>query len=563
MALTSTLLTALSGLNASQTELNVVGNNIANANTTGFKSSRVLFTPQFYLTDSPGSPADNTFGGANPSQEGLGAQVAAVQVNYSEGQLQDTGINTDLAISGNGFFVMNSGSQQLYTRDGAFSLNSNNQLVDASGNFVQGYGVDSNFNVVNGTLQNISVPVGTDTIAQATQNASFTGVLNAGGAVATTGSVLDGQTIQLAGGGAVTNTSLLTDVDSAGTTPAALFTSGQTLTLAATQGGQTLPSSTLVVGATTTVSDLMNFLQSGLGINTSPATTSPTTPGVTLGAAGGTLSQIVINGNVGTSNELAISGGTLTDQTGGSTMSFTDATDANGESAQSAITVYDSLGNPVTLNVNTVLVGTTPTGGTTWEYFASSPDNQGGSPVLTSGNLTFNSSGVLTGVSNDAVTIDRTGTGASPALNINLNFNGIQALETTTSDVVGASQDGFASGTLSTFAVGENGIITGTFTNGLTRTVGQIALATFNNPQGLVNVGSNLYQAGASSGNAVVTTPQTQGAGSIQAGELESSNTNLSQEFINLIIASTGYQANSRVITTSDQLLTDLLNQGR
>jgi flagellar hook protein FlgE len=559
MALTSTLLTGLSGLDAAQTELNVVGNNIANANTTAFKASRVLFTPQFYLTDNPGSPTTSTFGGANPSQEGLGAQVAQVQVDFSEGQLQNTGINTDLAISGNGFFVVNSGSTQAYTRDGAFTLNSNNQLVDSSGNFVQGYGVDSNFNLVNGTLQNLTIPVGSDTIAQATQNATFTGTLDTGGAVATTGSILDSQAIQLAGGGAVSSSSMLTDVDNTDATPSALFTQGQTLTLSATQGGQTLTPSTLVVGGSTTVGDLMTFLQNGLAINTTPSSAVGQTPGVSLATTTGTLSQIVVNGNVGTANDLSITGGGLTDGTGATPMTFTDAGDADGQSTSTSLTVYDSLGNPVTLNVNAVLVGKSSTG-TSWEYFASSPDNQGGSPVLTSGNLSFNSAGVLTGVSNSGVTINRTGTGASPALNINLNFNGVNGLTTTSSDIFG-SQDGFAAGSLSTFAVGQDGIITGTFTNGLTRTVGQVALASFNNPDGLENLGGNLYQAGASSGNANITTPGNQGTGTIQAGELEQSNVNLSQEFINLIVASTGYQASSKVITTSDQLLTDLLNQ--
>src|SRR5271170_4523727 len=105
-ALNSTLLTGLSGLVANQTELSVVGNNIANANTTAFKSSQVLFTPQFYVTDGTGTPATGVFGGTNPSQVGLGVQVAQVSQNLTQGQFQTTGVASDLALNGQGYFIL-------------------------------------------------------------------------------------------------------------------------------------------------------------------------------------------------------------------------------------------------------------------------------------------------------------------------------------------------------------------------------------------------------------------------------------------------------------------------
>src|SRR5262245_10494324 len=136
MALTSTLFTGLSGLDVNQTKLNVVGNNIANVNTVAFKSSRALFKPQFYITDNPGSPATGDFGGENPSQRGLGAAVATIEKNFDAGQIEPTGKATDLAIEGDGFFVVQ-GQEQKYTRDGSFTLNENNQLVTSGGDFVQ------------------------------------------------------------------------------------------------------------------------------------------------------------------------------------------------------------------------------------------------------------------------------------------------------------------------------------------------------------------------------------------------------------------------------------------
>src|SRR4051812_27866154 len=141
MALTTALFTGLSGLDVNQTRLAVVGNNIANANTVAFKSSRALFKPQFYVTDSAGTSPSSDFGGTNPNQRGLGAQVSSIDRDFSAGSIEPTGKSTDMAIDGEGFFIVQ-GSEQRFTRDGAFNLNSSNQLVTASGEFVQGYSSD-------------------------------------------------------------------------------------------------------------------------------------------------------------------------------------------------------------------------------------------------------------------------------------------------------------------------------------------------------------------------------------------------------------------------------------
>src|SRR3954454_22723643 len=119
MALTSALFTGLSGLNVNQTKLQVVGNNIANVNTVAFKSSRALFKPQFYITESGGSGPTAEFGGSNPDQRGLGAQIASIQKNFTAGAIEPTGKNTDMAIDGDGFFVVQGKTQQ-FTRDGSF-----------------------------------------------------------------------------------------------------------------------------------------------------------------------------------------------------------------------------------------------------------------------------------------------------------------------------------------------------------------------------------------------------------------------------------------------------------
>ena len=137
------------------------------------------------------------------------------------------------------------------------------------------------------------------------------------------------------------------------------------------------------------------------------------------------------------------------------------------------------------------------------------------------------------------------------------------SLSSSSSQLLMSAQDGRSLGTLSSFSVGANGVITGSFDNGLTSTLGQVAIATFDNPQGLIDSGGNMFKTGANSGVPKVAAPLTLTGGSIRAGALELSNVDLSNEFINLIIASTGFSAASRVISTSDQLLTELLNSSR
>ena len=145
------LFTGLTGLDTSQTWMNVVGNNIANANTTAFKSSNVSFSSQFYVTDIASSAPNGNFGGTNPSQAGMGDQVSSISTNFLPGQIQTTGVDTNMAINGDGFFVVKTTSGQQYTRDGTFSLNAAHQLVTSGGAFVQGYGADTLGNVIAGS----------------------------------------------------------------------------------------------------------------------------------------------------------------------------------------------------------------------------------------------------------------------------------------------------------------------------------------------------------------------------------------------------------------------------
>ncbi len=572
------LQTGLSGLNANARKLDVIGNNIANANTTGYKSSRMMFETQVSLTPREGTEPTDINGGSNPYQIGLGVTVAGTQRNFGSGSLAATGDARDLAIDGKGLFVVQRGDRQLYTRAGAFRQDKNNDLVTIDGDRLQGYGVDSNFQVQTGALQTLNIPVGSLTLAQATQNARFAGNLNASGTVATTGSTT---TI---GGSATTGLGVIPTALFPPTPPnvleqgtflievgdplaptVPLFQPGQILEIKGAQKGtRTIPDAQFTIAAGSTVSDLMTFMNNALGLN---ANTTPPAA-VTLNTLTGVLTA---TGNAGTVNDLTIESTDLRLLDSGgqflrNPFGTADVGDATGESVRTTTIVYDSLGAPVSVDLSMVLESK-GTNGTTWRYYADSSDDTDLSPNLATGTVQFDTQGQLQTTTPITVSIDRDGTGAASPLTINLKLSDgpdrVTALSSTQSAIASTFQDGFPLGTLSSFLVDREGIITGSFTNGLTRTLGQVALATFNNFEGLSEVGDTVFQTGANSGTPVITTPGLFGTGKIVGGSLEQSNVDLGAEFIDMIQTSTGYSAASRVVKTADELLQQLLVLGR
>jgi flagellar hook protein FlgE len=575
MALTSALYTGLSGLDVAQAWMQVVGNNIANVNTTAYKSSRALFQSQFYVTSTSGSAPTADSGGANPSQLGLGASVATIQKNFGQGSITSTGNDTDLAINGKGFFVLQDPSAgQEYTRDGAFTLNGSDQLVSTNGQLVQGYAVDSTGTIIPGRLDNVTIPLGSATIAKATSTVDLIGNLSADGLVSSGGSTITSQDLQLsptaaaaAGTTVPTGTSLLTDlVSTASGNPN--FTLGQTLTLNGQHGNNDIPTQTFTVGAGTTVNDLETFFNNGLGIDTSAAGTGTS---LIAGTAAGSADLQVV-GNSGTSNALTLVTAGFSDSSGNTplTLATSAVNPPVGESTSTTMTAFDSLGIPVNLDITTTLASKSSSG-TVWNFQVNSPDNidnnNPGQTLVGTGTLTFDTNGQLLSSTGANITVHRDNTGALPTLPITLDFSGMSSLAQDAgnpgSTMQMSGQDGIQLGTLTSFSVGTDGTITGSFDNGQTRTLGQVAVAEFNNDQGLNDLGGNVYTSGANSGVPIITTAQSLGAGSIQSGALEQSNVDLSLEFTNLIQASTGFSASSRVITTSDQMITQLLDSSR
>ncbi len=571
MGLTSSLYTGLSGLNANSQYINVTGNNIANANTTGFKGSRISFDTQISQQLSSGSAPGGTSGGTNPAQVGLGVRVGGVTRDFSSGNLQPTGIPTDVAIDGNGFFVLKFGEQYRYSRAGQFSLDRDFNLVNPGGGNVQGYGVDDNFNVVQGQLKDITIPLGVLTLAEPTKNVRFGGNLNAGGDISTLGSITTSGELHTAAGSAAganlatTATALAGIYDTGGATP--LFALGDVIQVqGASRGGATIPNHTFQVGAAnttgsdtfgTTLADFTGFLQNILGIDS----TLPGAQGATV-----TAGQLVITSNTGSASGITLNAANIVKNPGGTSIqpfTFSQSQDATGESVRTTFVAFDSLGNALNVDLTLTLESKANTG-TVWRYYVQSEDDAGLGTAMGNGTLLFDTSGQITGVGGGSFNIDRSGTGAASPQTINLQFNHgsntISSLTDVSSQIASLNQDGSPKGTLQDFTVTGDGTIVGSFSNSLLRDLGRVVLATFTNPQGLVEEGSNLFSENVNSGTPQIYTPGTGGAGRTVGGALEQSNIDLSQEFINLIAASTGFSASSRVLTTSDRLMQELIS---
>jgi len=569
MSLTTALFTGLTGMDVHSKSLDVIGNNITNVNTFGFKGSRALFESQLTNNLSLGTAPTGQSGGTNPTSIGLGVQFSGTQRDMTNGSIQPTGVNTDMAIEGNGFFILRQPDGPAYTRAGTFDLDANKNLAGPSGGIVQGYGVDENFNIVPGVTEDINIPLGTLTVAEATRNVNFAGNLNASGTIADTGTAISSQALSDlgAGGAAATAATDLTDLSSDGVNP--LFAAGDVITVQGVEkGGKSLGTFTFEANATnttgsdangTTFDDLRQFIEDVLGINN-----TVDSAGVSINGGTGALE---IAGNFGSINDINFQTSDLfTNGVVQQPFTLNKTQDAAGESVRTTFAVHDSLGTPLTVDVTMSLVSKGPTG-TEWRYYAESTDDTDTAVALDTGTLNFNTSGELTGVSDNQIQIDRTDTGAIDPLTVQLNFaaanDEISALTDTGSELAAVFQDGSPIGTLDSFSIGQDGTINGSFTNGLTRTLGQVALATFTNPEGLVDAGNNLLASGPNSGLPVDVQPQTFGSGRIVSGAVELSNVDLSAEFVNLINTTTGFSASSRVITTSDQLIQQLLQIAR
>ncbi len=555
MGLTTAMYTGLSGLNANQTRIDTIGHNIANVNTHAFKGSRTLFQAQLSRTISAGNGPTATSGGVNPTQVGLGVSVATTQRNFNNGAIETTGINSDLAIEGDGFFIVqDEEASQYYTRDGSFVVNGNNELVTQDGHYVRGFTVDENFNIQPTILGNLTIPLGTLTDAQASESVSFDGDLSAAGLIATAGTVHTSQAFTDPGGTAATAGTTLFDLRNPGSPGTALFATGDVLSVSGlTKGERSLPDATFTVGVDgNTLGDLADWISAAVALNTEDGV--PGSPGATI-----VNGALVITSNTGTANALGIGAADFVSNGAVSLpLQFSQTQTASGESKHTSFLVYDSLGTPITVNA-TFALEATPDTGPVWRFYLESPQEDGPPVSVGTGTITFDTDGNYVSATGDTVQLDLADTGAATPLSFTLDFSSLHGLSTQSTRVIGEQVDGFPAGTLQSYRIGQDGLIEGAFSNGESRTLGQVAVAVFSNPEGMLAETDNLYSRGPNTGEPTVTVAGQFGSGTILAGALELSNVDLSEQFIGLITTSAGFQASSRVISTSSDMLDQLL----
>jgi flagellar hook protein FlgE len=807
MGLQTTMSTALTGMTAAETSIDVVGNNVANANTVGFKSSSVSFATQFLQTQSIGSAPSTSRGGTNPRQTGLGVKVAEITPDFTPGTVEISSNPLDLAIQGDGFFIVQGPQgEQLYTRNGQFKTNANNEIVTMTGHRVLGYSVDANFQIQPTGLTPLQIPLGAAAVAKATTTISLNGGLNPNGKVGTQPGIIEsnvlsdgrkevpdgaaidvnaltvpnvdlmqGTSSAVPGGlaaatpyeyrisfvdaagyegpassaktfatqagetsidltsiptpvppGAFTHmriyrsnpadpgpsgefrlvaeelvsTSFLDDVSdaaiagaevldetglgnvsysyyvtfyntanptqesrptarlgpvtteatsaprirlsdipvpddigpeaggynairiyrnvstdqtkffrvgdfAAGSAPMTfidnmpdttamtkeevnldgpaisnvvplvklvsrdgadypfLFAEGD-LTFTGSKGGRQLGSRTLAITSTTTVGELLTFMEEAMGVvEDAPESTFPTAN------YGGEVveSRLRFTSNMGEQNALGInlSAFQFTPAGGGDTetvaLKFGKVQDANGEGATTDLTVYDSLGSPLRVRVTTVLEESSSTGAT-FRWIATSSDHipdSGASTVIGTGTLTTGSDGKFVSASDDRIAIDRGDSPAASPLEVQLDFSAVTGLAGAVNKLNQGESDGFPAGTLTSFIITDAGRIQGLFSNGSTQDLGQIRMAMFANNSGLQQLGDNMFTTGVNSGLPSYGDPGSEGMGAVTAGAVELSNTDIGENLIELILASTQYRGGARVITAVQQLLDELL----
>ncbi|MEZ6064980.1 MAG: flagellar hook protein FlgE [Planctomycetaceae bacterium] len=549
----NSLLTGVSGLNSHQQMLNVIGNNIANMNTTGYKARTALFSDLLYDTLSAGSGGTaGVLGGTNPTQVGTGSRLSQIDVNLAQGNFNSTGNDLDLGIDGDGYFVVQSGNSQLYTRAGVFRLDSNGFVVDPSTGFrVQRFGTLGEPNGSNPAFQtpgnsDILIPLGAVIPGQETSKASIGGNLpfRATGPLA---QIVESTDPLTESGAAATAATLLNNLDANLTG----YGAGDAIVISGTDADGTAVSVNLAVTATTTLGDLLNAISGAFSgatasidaqgkINLTSANTGPSFLSLSLRDA---------VGNVGASEF--------------TTNPF--ITSRNGKDAdtvEGAFQFFDGRGDAHLVNLTFEKQADD-----TWTLTADFPSSEG---TIIDGlvtGLVFNDDGSFSrvtgsGLGNPAFEFQFAGQDEPQTITIDFGAStgsdGITSLSTGAS--ISLTQDGFGVGSLTSIRVNGDGQVDGIASNGRTIPLAQLAIAKFSNPNGLEGIGQNYFMSSTSSGNPQLGTARSGSRGTIRAGELEQSNVDLALEFTRLIVAQRGFSANARTITVSSEILEELTN---
>ena len=459
------LYSGVSGLQNHQTRMDVIGNNVSNVNTTGFKRGRVNFQDMISQQLSGAARTTEDLGGVNPKEVGLGMTIATIEQVFTQGNLQSTGVSTDVAIQGNGFFIMKNGEESFYTRNGAFGLDRDGTLVNpANGMRVQGWMArELNGEMVVSTAAtptDLVIPVGSKDPAKATTNVNFACNLNKN-----TPEILEGASASDIAKGTWSTEQKIYDS----------FGNEHLLNVSFRR----------VVG---------NPNQWEATVNIDPDNAEFTQTRVGLGTTDGVQNTFIVN--------------------------------------------FDNFGR---------LASVTDTSGN-----VTNPE----------GEIVLQTSFTVPGAN-----VDENGNPYRQTMNISLGTIGdmkntiTQSASKSTTKAY--SQDGYTLGYLDNFKIDSTGTITGVYSNGTNRVIGQLALATFANDRGLEKAGDNTYVESNNSGMASIGESGVAGKGSLLAGALEMSNVDLSEQMTDMIVTQRGFQSNAKTIQTADTLLETVLSLKR
>lgn len=561
------LASGVTGLNAHQSMLDVAGNNLANVNTVGYKSSNVTFSELLSQTIKKASNPSGSLGGTNPQQVGSGVGLASIAKNMSQGNIVATGQDLDVAMDGEGYFVLNNGEQEVYTRIGSFAVDSNNTLVDpASGYKVQRIGTSGETEGFQTTGDSsIHIPWDSSMPAQETTSVTMNGNLRS--SASASDATYHIMTSDLAyttssGSSAATTSTLLVDLDQFDIGTSTSPHGDISITGVESDGSTALAAGDYTITAASTVQNMLDWISSQFSDATA-----------TLNSSG----QIVLTADSRGYSQANITGMTFTqdeDETF-TVPTFFDLTTPGGNDSKSfSIAVYDTMGEQHVLSGYLVKTDTTNTwdmvipsiGGEVTPTWASYDITSSTFNRRISG-ITFNTDGSYGGLSSSSEPLAigvRFPNNSSVTQSITFDlgteneFTGLTQFYSEESSANALAQDGYEAGSLSSISIDQTGMVVGTFTNGVKRDVAALQIGIFQNPGGLEAVGGGYFLPSSNSGAALSSRAGTGGAGVIKSKSLEKSNVDIATEFVNMMQAQNGYQANARTIRVANDILREL-----
>jgi len=583
------LSSGVTGLQSHQVAMDVESDNIANVNTTGFKYSRANFSNLLAQTSSIATAPQGSLGGKNPVQVGLGTTANSTTRIFSQGSIQNTDKNTDMAIQGDGFFVVSpdGGKTNKYSRDGDFKFDANGNFVNNSGFIAQGWNIDTKTNKVDSTgpIGNISIAPGLTTPANPTNKVVLKANLNSGATVQN-----DAPAYSISDSGVVADDGHGNSTEVSGDVGVLFNANGEAFSLQPGQGVNI----DFGGGKKSFIYDPNNNQTGDYKFKTmkdlrddmdqEASNVAGTNVTVTVNDQG----QFTVQNTDGTGNDLNINVTAYSDSDTTENVKFTDtmkALDAtlpaggsgtalsqafNAATHSSSIDVFDSLGSKHTLRM-----AFRKTAVSKWDMKVTVPEPgeintnpTAATPAnMIRGSVSFNDDGSLSTYSPPNISYTaNNGSAANQQINLSLgttnHFDGMTSFDSNSS-TSGISQDGYTGGDLVGIRIDQSGTLIGSFSNGRSFGLAQMAMAKFTNNEGLSASGSNVYDQTANSGDPIIGTAATAGRGFIQSSALESSNVDLSKSLTNLIVIQRGFEANGKTITTSNEMLKTLLGLKR